>query len=146
ERLKPVARPEKYVSPTIEALRQQLAGGKATTDAFWKERAAAGTPIVEPDKEPQRVLVTFVWRGTPSTRNVVVLGSFGARTFTDGAMTRLGESDVWYVTLRLPAGARFAYGLSPNDPMTMDPPRAARRMASMQSDPLNPNRWQCLPE
>jgi len=147
DRLKPVARQEKYVSPTIDALRQQLARGETSTDAFWKARAAAGTPIVEPaEKDPQRMLVTFVWRGTPSTRNVVALGSFGARTFTDGAMTRLGESDVWYVTLRLPAGARFAYGLSPNDPMTMDPPRAAQRMASMQSDPLNPNRWQCLPE
>ena len=92
------------------------------------------------------MLVTFVWRGTPSTRNVVVLGSFGARPFTDGAMTQLGESDVWYVTLRVPAGARFAYGLSPNDPMTIDPPRAAQRMASMQSDPLNPNRWECQPD
>ena len=146
ERLKPVARQEKYVSPTIEALRQQLAGGKATTDAFWKERAAAGTPIVEPDKEPQRVLVTFVWRGTPSTRNVVVLGSFGSRPIGDASMTRLLDSDVWYLTMRLPAGARFAYSLSPNDPMTFDPPRSAQRMASVQSDPLNPNRWLCAPD
>jgi len=147
DRLKPAARQDKYLSPTIESLRQLLARGETSTDAFWQARAAAGTPIVEADdKDPQKRLVTFVWRGTPSTRNVVVLGSFGARTFADGAMTRLGESDLWYVTLRLPAGARFAYGLSPNDPMTMDPPRAAQRMASMQSDPLNPNRWQCLPD
>jgi enterochelin esterase-like enzyme len=146
DRLKPVAREEKYASPAIDALRQQLARGNDSTDAFWKERAAAGTPIVEPAKDPQRALVTFLWRGTPSTRNVVVLGSFGARPIADAAMTRLGGSDVWYLTVQLPAGARFAYSLSPNDPMTFDPPRAAQRMASVQSDPLNPNRWQCAPE
>ena len=146
ERLKPVARQDRYISPTIEALRQKLARGQATTDAFWTERAAAGTPIVEPDKDPQRVLVTFVWRGDSSTRNVLVFGSFGARTVADVSLTRLLDSDVWYLTLRLPAGARFAYSLSPNDPMTFDPPRSAQRMASMQRDPLNPNRWLCAPE
>jgi enterochelin esterase-like enzyme len=146
DRLKP-AQQDKYVSPTIDALRQEFARGETSTDAFWKARAAAGTPIVEPvDKEPQRVLVTFLWRGTPSTRNVAVVGSFGARPIGDAAMTRLGTSDVWYLTLRLPAGARFAYRLSPNDPMTFDPPRSAQRMASVQSDPLNPNRWQCSAE
>jgi enterochelin esterase-like enzyme len=146
ERLKPAARQDKHVSPAIEALRQQFARGERTTEAFWKERAASGTPIVEPDKDPQRQLVTFVWRGTPSTRNVVVVGSFGARPIADAAMTRLDDSDVWYLTLRLPASARFAYSLSPNDPLTFDPPRAAQRMASVQSDPLNPNRWLCPAE
>jgi enterochelin esterase-like enzyme len=62
------------------------------------------------------------------------------------SMARLLDSDVWYLTVRLPAGARFAYSLSPNDPMTFDPPRSAQRMASMQRDPLNPNRWLCAPE
>jgi enterochelin esterase family protein len=147
ERLKPVVRQDKYTSRVIEALRQQFARGERITDGFWKERAAAGTPIVEPvDKDPQRVLVTFVWRGTPATRNVVVLGSFGARPIADAAMTRLEDSDVWYLTLRLPSGARFAYSLSPNDPMTFEPPRSAQRMASVQADPLNPNRWSCPAE
>ena len=146
ERLKPVTRQDKHVSPTIEKLRQQLVRGQSAPDAFWAERAAAGTPIVEPDKDPQRVLVTFVWRGTPSTRNVVVFGSFGARTIADVSMTRLLDSDVWYLTVPLPAGARFAYSLSPNDPMTFDPPRSAQRMASLQRDPLNRNRWLCAPE
>ena len=40
-------------------------------------------------------------------------------------MTQLADSDVWYLTLRLPSGARFSYTLSPNDPLTIDPPRAA---------------------
>jgi enterochelin esterase-like enzyme len=146
DRLKPAALQDRYTSPAIEALRQQLVRGEKRTDAFWNERAAAGTPILEPDKDPQRQLVTFVWHGTSSTRNVVVLGSFGARPIADAAMTRLEDSDVWYLTVRLPSGARFAYSLSPNDPMTFDPPRSAQRMASAQGDPLNPNRWQCSTE
>jgi len=146
DRLKPAPRQDKYASPAIEALRQQLVHGEKNTDAFWQERARAGTPIVEPvDNDSQRTLVTFVWRGTHETRNVVVDGSFGVGRIAESAMTQLEGSDVWYLTVRLPSGARFAYSLSPNDPLTFDPPRASQRMATVQSDPLNPNRWQCPP-
>jgi enterochelin esterase-like enzyme len=146
DRLKPVPRQDKYASPAINELRQQLVRGEKSTDAFWEERSRAGTPIVEPvDNDSQRTLVTFVWRGTPDTRNVVVLGSFGGRPIAESAMTQLEGSDVWYLTVRVPSGARFAYSLSPNDPLTFDPPRSSQRMASVQSDPLNPHRWQCAP-
>jgi enterochelin esterase family protein len=43
----------------------------------------------------------------------------------------------------MPSGSRFAYSLSPNDPQTFDPPRAAQRGATAQGDPLNPLRWGC---
>jgi enterochelin esterase-like enzyme len=146
DRLKPVPRQDKYAIPAIYALRQQLVRGEKSTDAFWHERARAGTPIVEPvDNDSQRTLVTFLWRGTPETRNVVVIGSFGGRPIAESAMAQLEGSDVWYLTVRVPSGARFAYSLSPNDPLTFDPPRSSQRMASVQSDPLNPNRWQCPP-
>ncbi len=146
ERLKPAPRTDKYVSPAIEALRKQLAHGENSTDAFWQAQARSGTPLVEPiENDSQRMLVTFLWRGTPDTRNVAVLGSFGSRPIADSTMTQLAGSDVWYLTLRLPSGARFMYSLSPNDPLTFDAPRAAQRAASSQSDPLNPNRWQCAP-
>ena len=145
ERLKPAPRTDKFVSPAIEALRKQLAHGQ-TTDAFWQAQARSGTPLVEPiENDSQRVLVTFLWRGTPGTRNVAVLGSFGSRPIADSTMAQIEGSDVWYLTLRLPSGARFMYSLSPNDPLTFDGPRAAQRAASSQGDPLNPNRWQCAP-
>jgi enterochelin esterase-like enzyme len=146
ERLKPAPRRDKYVSPAVEALRKQLAGGEKNTDAFWRERMQAGTPLIEPvEDDSQRTLVTFLWRGTPETRNVAVDGSFGRGPIAESAMTRLESSDVWYLTIRLPKGARFAYGLSPNDPLTLDGPRASQRSASLQSDPLNPHRWGCAP-
>jgi enterochelin esterase family protein len=55
-------------------------------------------------------------------------------------MHQIPNSDVWYLTLKLPSGARFSYQLSPNDPMTLDGPRAGQRAATRQADPLNPQR------
>jgi len=147
DRLKPAPKTDKHVSPTIESLRAQLLRGEKSTDAFWKERARSATPLVEPvEGNNERTLVTFLWRGTPATRNVAVLGSFGFRPIADSMMARLEESDVWYLTLNLPSGARFAYSLSPNDPLTTEGPGARQRAASLQGDPLNPNRWQCAAE
>jgi enterochelin esterase family protein len=59
----------------------------------------------------------------------------------DYLMNQLGDTDVWYLTLRLPTGARFEYSLSPNDPIDWNGPRAAQRGATRQADPLNPKRW-----
>ena len=135
---------DRYTSPAIEALRQQIAAGDRRTDSFWERVAQSGTPLVEPiDGDMRRTRVTFLWRATPQTRNVMVLGSFATGPSTDYAMTRLADTDVWYLTVRMPVGSRFAYSLSPNDPQTFDPPRAAQRGATVQGDPLNPRRWGC---
>ena len=135
---------DRYTSPAIEALRQQIAAGDRRTDSFWERVAQSGTPLVEPiDGDMRRTRVTFLWRATPQTRNVMVLGSFATGPSTDYAMTHLADTDVWYLTVRMPAGSRFAYSLSPNDPQTFDPPRAAQRGATVQGDPLNPRRWGC---
>jgi enterochelin esterase family protein len=145
-RLTPPPRLDKNLSPMIDALRTAVARGDKATEAFWHQVAQSGTPLVEPvEKDPQHVMVTFLWRGTLETRNVAVTGSFVTGPPTDYLMTQLVDTDVWYLTVRLPAGARFAYALSPNDPLTFEGPRAAQRLATMQSDPLNPHRWGCPP-
>ena len=146
ERMKAQPRQDRYASPAIEALRKQIAAGDSSTESFWQRVAQSGTPLVEPiEGETKRTRVTFLWRATAPTRNVMVLGSFMTGPPTDYAMTRLGETDVWYLTVRMPSGSRFAYSLSPNDPQTFDPPRAAQRGATVQGDPLNPRRWGCSP-
>jgi enterochelin esterase-like enzyme len=128
-------------SPRIQALRGEIASGQST-DGFWKEMADRGTPLVEPlGSDGKYHLVTFLWRARHDTRNVVVLGSFLDPVSPENlAMHRLGTSDVWYLTAKLPAGARFTYTLSPNDPMTWDDPRAGLRSGTHQVDPLNPHR------
>src|SRR5262245_9305032 len=144
ERMKAQPRQDRYASPAIEALRKQIAAGDSSTESFWQRVAQSGTPLVEPiEGETKRTRVTFLWRATAPTQNVMVLGSFMTGPPTDYAMTRLGETDVWYLTVRMPSGSRFAYSLSPNDPQTFDPPRAAQRGATVQGDPWNPRRWGC---
>src|SRR5262245_65644955 len=71
-----------------------------------------GTPLVDRLRDPHYVRVTFVWRGSPSTQNVAVVGTFLKAPIV--AMTRLGDSDIWSVTATVPVGARFTYWQAEN--------------------------------
>lgn len=147
ERLKPEPWTDPFPSPRIQRLRKQIAAGQTNTDSFWQQIAAEGTPLVEPyGSDGKYQLVTFLWRAVHDTRNVFVRGSFmGVGPPADFSMHQIPDSDVWYLTQKLPGGARFTYQLSPNDPLTFNGPRAAQRTATRQADPLNPRRPQCPP-
>jgi enterochelin esterase family protein len=145
ERLQPEPWKDPFPSPRIEELRRKIAKDESNTEAFWKEIAEQGTPLAEPlGSDGKYQLVTFLWRALHETKNVLVLGSFLDAVSPDSiSMHRLGNSDVWYLTMKMPAGARFTYSLSPNDPMTEDGPRANQRDATRQMDPLNPHYTSC---
>jgi enterochelin esterase-like enzyme len=148
ERLKPKPWQDPNPSPRIETLRKHAASGNADIESFWKEVAAEGTPLVESiENDPQHQLVTFLWRGTSETRNVFPNGSFkiGGRYPLDYVFHQIPLTDVWYLTVRLPTGARFTYGLSVNDPLVFGSPQP-ERFATTQADPLNPHRWGCDPD
>jgi len=148
ERLKPKPWQDPNPSPRIDALRKQAASGNADINAFWKQVAAEGTPLVESiEKDPQHKLVTFLWRGTSETRNVFPNGSFkiGGRYPLDYVFHQIPLTDVWYLTVRLPTGARFTYGLSENDPLVFTGFQP-ERYATTEADPLNPHRWGCAPD
>jgi enterochelin esterase-like enzyme len=144
ERLKPTQ--DQFSGSAIEALRAQIAKGDNNTDEFWRQAAEKGTPLVEPMRNDERYsLLTFLWRGRQDTRNVAVIGTFMKAPLAE-IMTRLEGTDIWYLTVRVPSGARFSYLLSPNAPLIFDGPRAAEQMATLQADPLNPHRWLCGPD
>lgn len=149
ERLKPQPWSDPYPSKRIQTLRDQIGASQTNTESFWKQVAAEGTPLTEAyGSDGKYQLVTFLWRNTHDTRNVFVRGSFLGFFVgppTDYSMHQIRDSDVWYLTLKLPSGARFTYQLSPNDPMTFEGPRAAQRVATRQADPLNPHRSDCPP-
>jgi enterochelin esterase-like enzyme len=147
DRLKPEPWNDPYPTQRIQALRKQIAAGQTSTESFWKQVAAETTPLAEPfGTDGKYQLVTFLWRSMHDTRNVFVRGSFlGVGPPADYSMHQILDSDVWYLTLKLPSGARFTYQLSPNDPLTFDGPRAAQRTATRQADPLNPHRSDCPP-
>lgn len=125
-------RPE---SPRLQALVQTLAAGGGTED-FWQERARQGSPLVEPLSEHES-LVTFLWRGTPETRSVRL---FGSPSGNHDPLQRLGGSDVWWTSFRMPASARLSYRLAPDVPQVQGSAQDQRRMilATAQRDPLNP--------
>ena len=139
ERLKPQPASDPFPTKRIQTLRDQIAAGQTNTESFWKEVKAQGTPLTEPfGSDGKYQLVTFLWRSTHDTRNVLVIGSFwGVGAPAAYSMHRIPGSDVWYLTVKLPSGARFTYQLSPNDPLTSDSPRTAQRAATRQADPLS---------
>ncbi|HKO44437.1 MAG TPA: alpha/beta hydrolase-fold protein [Pyrinomonadaceae bacterium] len=139
ERLKPEPWSDPFPTKRIQALRKQISEGQTNTESFWKEVAAEGTPLTEPyGSDGKYQLVTFLWRSKYDTRNVLVIGSFlGVGPPANYSMHQIPNSDVWYLSLKLPSGGRFTYQLSPNDPMTFEGPRTSQRAATRQGDPLS---------
>lgn len=138
ERFRPGEWSDPDPSPRIQELSKQIASGETKTESFWKEIAAQGTPLVE-QLNVNYWLVTFLWRAQHDTRSVMVTGSFNVPGPTrNNLMHRIGDSDVWYLTLKLPKGARFTYRLVPNNP-----PRSESMQATAQADSYNPRRWEC---
>ena len=138
ERFRPGEWSDPDPSPRIQELSKQIASGETKTESFWKEIAAQGTPLVE-QLNVNYWLVTFLWRAQHDTRSVMVTGSFNVPGPTrNNLMHRIGDSDVWYLTLKLPKAARFTYRLVPNNP-----PRSESMQATAQADSYNPRRWEC---
>ena len=133
--------PEADHSPRIAALAKEIGVGHRDALAkFWEDVRREGTPLAEPiTDQPNYLLVTFLWRETFETHNVLVVWMpYAGNHPDDYAMTRLAGTDLWYKTLRVRKGARFIYTLSPNDSLSRSP--NGQRNATQQADPLNPRR------
>jgi enterochelin esterase family protein len=130
-------------SPRVAALQNQLQkGDRSALTRFWEDIRKVGTPLVEPiPGDKQSVLVTFLWKGTQDTRNVVIFSQTGGLNPADNQMTRLPDSDVWYRSYIFRKDVRFLYSLSPNDDLTpLNAPDIdwQKRFANVKTDPLNP--------
>jgi enterochelin esterase-like enzyme len=125
-------------SPAIVALKQRLESGDLLAlEEFWRDAAKNGTPLIEPAKSASNeVIVTFIWRGDPSTQGVALLAplqkSPGMGNFP---LSRLLSSDVWYKCWQMRDDLRFTYRLQQNG-------KPGEKDASQQPtiDPLNPHR------
>jgi len=138
ETMRPVPQRDALSSPRIEVLRRQIESGNTGTAGFWDAIAKEGTPLFEP-LDPGYELVTFLWRAVNDTRNVYLAASFELPGPRSVALHQLGNTDVWYLTLKIPKGARFTYGLEPNRP-SLDTLESVTR----QMDPLNRGmKWYC---
>ncbi|HJP87354.1 MAG TPA: alpha/beta hydrolase-fold protein [Gemmatimonadaceae bacterium] len=123
------------LSPRMRALRRELASNGGDTGAFWQTVSRDGTPLVEPS-DAKYDLVTFVWRAVNETRNVFLRTTFSVPSEENGRtyfFQRLDSTDIWFLTLQIPKGARFLYRLEPNRPW--EPSEFPS--ATAQRDPYN---------
>jgi enterochelin esterase family protein len=109
-------------SPRLIALARKLkAGNRAALKLFWEE-VQGKAPLVEPvpgDNQLRRV--TFLWRGGAEAGEVRLEGAIPPDS-QDAPLLRLANTDVWFLTLRLPATARFTYGFKqPGKRQLLDP-------------------------
>ena len=142
-------------SRRIQALQACVERGEAdSVSSFWEQVKKTGAPLIEPIAgDHENMAVTFVWKGTPYTHNVLVLWLPYVGVAPDEfLMERLGESDVWYKTIKVDRKMRLAYTLAPNaarlHPLSLafDPDAITMVAAAAKPDPLNPKRYRIDPE
>lgn len=137
---------QSILSPRLKKLQNESADQNLKSiDLFWQEVAGRGTPLVEPiENSAQYVYVTFLWKGNPETKNVVVLTlgntQFGnAEFFAESQLANLPGTNIWFKTYRLRNDARFSYRMAADDSLevvksfAVDP----KRVAAFKADPLN---------
>ncbi|HLG62611.1 MAG TPA: enterochelin esterase [Ktedonosporobacter sp.] len=135
-----MAEEKPLTSPRIAALEQKLTSGDtAALEACWQEVAERGTPLLEAiEGDSNHHLVTFLWRDTGDTHNVVVFaGPAGFDNPEGNQMAHMPNTDLWHKTYRVRSDLRTVYLLSANDPLTElnFPDDWGTRM---KADPLNP--------
>jgi enterochelin esterase-like enzyme len=135
-----------YDSPSIAALHKADESGDAgAVEEFWKAVMKHSAPLIEPiPGNHDFSFVTFLWRGDPATKNVVIFDGVAAFDAKD-QMLRLDRTNVWFKTYKVRNDARFAYNLSPNDPLTSfdeikGDDAMRHRLAMLLVDPLNRHR------
>ncbi len=134
-----------FDSPRMAALAKDLASAGASSSAAIVDKffhdVQDNAPLVEPEPDdPHSCWITFLWHGNPLTRNVAVLG--GPPTADIGAkLTRLGDTELWYRTDKVPSDARFTYHFLVDvpDPMPKDPAKHDKYFKEhpMVGDPLS---------
>lgn len=144
------ATPIEYESPRIKALRATVESGQqGSVEKFWDDVKKEGAPLMEPlQGDDRNTLVTFLWKGRPDTHNVLLLWwPYTGQLPDDYRMLRLGETDVWYKTLKVNRHKRFLYRLAINAPHLpidtglLTPDLLLFLDAATEPDPLNPKRW-----
>jgi enterochelin esterase family protein len=125
--------PDALESPRLAALASEVkAENRAAVQQFWED-VKGKIPLVEtiPGKDHLR-RVTFLWRGGAEAHVLRIHGVVPPE-LEQKPLSRLADTDVWFVTVRLPVAARFTYGFA----------RAGDKIKKGGvADPLNPLRYE----
>lgn len=133
-----------FVRRLIENLRENQNG---FIEEFWRKIEIEKTPIFEEiEDDAENILCIFVFRGNRETQSVSVnLPPFSRLSPEDFQMSQIDETDIWFVSVKLPKASRFIYSFVVNCPfqtVNSESPKieieSFRR--ALQSDFFNPNR------
>ena len=137
--------PENNRSPRLVSLASEFeAGNRQAVGAFWKEMEGKA-PLVEAMGADQlRRRITFVWRASNETTRVTMMGGLpGANILKP--LTRLADTDLWYLTEAHSTQARFQYVFHINGPealsMEMSAITTEMQRNPPRPDPLNPREY-----
>jgi enterochelin esterase family protein len=107
--------PDGQGSPRLISLAHELeTGNREALGALWKETKGKA-PLVEQAGDERRRLITFLWRGDDKTTRVSIFGGLPSANIVK-PLTRLGDTDLWYLTESHSTEARFAYVFQINGP------------------------------
>jgi enterochelin esterase-like enzyme len=104
--------PDSMTSPRLQRLADELASSTdpgTTLNAFWQEMATAGTPLIEPTGDPDKVLVTFLYHAITPLTSVTIREQVSWKSPHERLFIRLGETDCWYLTWLMRPELRFSY-------------------------------------
>lgn len=120
-------------------------GDLKVIEELLEEVTLKGGPLMEPTKDEDITLVTFLWKGPTDTKNVLVLffTTPVEGEFDNVMMIRIPNTDVWYRSYELPAQLRTTYLYSVNDSLVpyTSYGDVMNRLDGYTTDPFNPKTY-----
>ena len=125
-------------SPQLHRLQQELESGNAKAlKLFWKWVKEEGTPLVEEfESDIDERLVTFLWKASGELNGVSLVSMM--TNPTTYPMTRLLDTDLWYLTLQLSSDLRATYQFFPDDLPASAKGTFESPWEHYRQDPFNP--------
>jgi len=101
----------------ISDLEEKIRGGNnQAIEEFLRVLENSGTPLIEElEDDPEKDLVTFIYKADTDCDNVVFLPPVGMFNLLENKMERLMGTNLWHITYKMRNDVRFSYFFSPND-------------------------------
>lgn len=123
------------LSPMLAALNRAFAEkpgeSNAQVTSFWSEVQQTGTPLIEPTDRDGQLLVTWLYREQDRPIEAIALVEpFSWKPQEQRMLTRLGSSDIWYISWFVRDDLRGSYSFNikwadANKPEPQEDPLAA---------------------
>lgn len=127
------------ISPLLFRTAQRIAQHDAIAETtFWTLMDKRGTPLIE-ESDGNNTIVTFLYQGDTSTKNVLVLGAP-----YDGQvqLAQIPNSNIWFKSYEIPNSSRFSYRIAVNVPQLADNNWTEQYLAAFSTIKVDPKNHQ----